>query len=58
MNPVQQPAPAQPVRPRIDTSTACVCGQDLDRCSGDHCPRCGMQLGSLRVEATGFWQAA
>jgi hypothetical protein len=59
MNPTQQPTPAQrPVRPQVDTATACRCGQDLERCSALHCPRCGTQLGALRFEATGFWRAA
>ena len=26
---------------RLDT---CVCGQELDTCSGRHCPRCGTSL--------------
>jgi len=35
----------------IETATvtrnrACECGQDLDGCERDHCPRCGCQLRS------------
>jgi predicted amidophosphoribosyltransferase len=59
MNPTQQVAAAgTPVRPRVDQAASCGCGQDLERCSTAHCPRCGTQLGPLRFEATGFWQAA
>ena len=28
-------------RERLDT---CACGQDLDTCTGRHCPRCGSSL--------------
>lgn len=28
-------------RTRLDT---CSCGQDLDTCTGHHCPRCGSSL--------------
>ena len=24
--------------------SVCACGQDLDICSGSHCPRCGTSL--------------
>lgn len=27
-------------KPRV-----CDCGQELDGCSREHCPRCGVQLG-------------
>jgi len=26
------------------TVPVCACGQDLDRCHGRHCPRCGRTL--------------
>lgn len=29
----------------IDAAVACDCGQDLDGCGRDHCPRCGRELG-------------
>jgi predicted amidophosphoribosyltransferase len=59
MNPTQQVAPAgTPLRPRVDQAASCVCGQDLERCSTSHCPRCGTQLGTSWFEPTGFWQAA
>ena len=49
----------RPSTPRIDrTPAVCGCGQYLDVCPGEHCSRCGTQLGPLRFEATGFWQAA
>lgn len=48
----------KPVTPQVVSPATCGCGQDLDRCSTAHCPRCGSQLGPVRVEATGFWQAA
>jgi hypothetical protein len=27
-------------------SPICACGQDLDVCSGEHCPRCGALIDS------------
>jgi hypothetical protein len=26
---------------RIDAAVVCGCGQDLDDCQREHCPRCG-----------------
>jgi predicted amidophosphoribosyltransferase len=44
---------------RLDRNPAvCGCGQDLDVCTGAHCPRCGIQVGSARFEPAGFWHAA
>jgi predicted amidophosphoribosyltransferase len=36
---------------------ACGCGQDLEL-AGEHCPRCGTQLGAPRRESIGFAAAA
>jgi hypothetical protein len=30
-----------PERPRPVLDVLCACGQELDVCTGDHCPRCG-----------------
>lgn len=31
--------------PTVDrTPEACPCGQDLDLCAADHCPRCGVHI--------------
>lgn len=28
----------------VDLAPTCACGQDLERCRGEHCPRCGCTL--------------
>lgn len=33
--------PQAPSHPRDDT---CSCGQELDLCTGRHCPRCGTSI--------------
>jgi hypothetical protein len=44
--------------PQVDRApVVCGCGQDLDLVVGDHCTRCGTQLGSV-VDDSGFWWAA
>jgi len=36
---------AQPAAPaRRGLAPVCRCGQDLDVCTGSHCPRCGTTL--------------
>ncbi|MEO5709214.1 MAG: hypothetical protein ABIQ59_05290 [Nocardioidaceae bacterium] len=30
--------------PWTSTPSVCGCGQDLDLCSGVHCPRCGILI--------------
>lgn len=29
---------------RVDAATACGCGQDLEDCGREHCPRCGREV--------------
>jgi len=36
-------APA-PLVAHVDSHADCRCGQDLETCSGTHCPRCGVSL--------------
>ena len=31
----------------VDGHPTCACGQELDRCRGAHCPRCGHRLPEL-----------
>jgi hypothetical protein len=31
-------------RPVRDEQVTCSCGQELDCCTRDHCPRCGRDL--------------
>jgi hypothetical protein len=28
----------------VELPSVCMCGQDLDVCSGTHCPRCGTSV--------------
>ena len=38
-------------RPVLDMASrvgaTCGCGQDLDTCTGSHCPRCGTSIAAL-----------
>jgi predicted amidophosphoribosyltransferase len=37
-------AQAAPAAARHSSPLVCGCGQDLDVCTGRHCPRCGATL--------------
>ena len=39
-------ASLQEHRPEVVSrvSAMCACGQDLDTCTGSHCPRCGTSI--------------
>jgi len=30
--------------PAVSTADVCGCGQDLDCCRREHCPRCGCEI--------------
>ncbi|HET6168140.1 MAG TPA: hypothetical protein VFE07_15010 [Marmoricola sp.] len=35
---------AAPVHGLVSVPAECGCGQDLDSCRRDHCPRCGREI--------------
>jgi hypothetical protein len=35
----------------VDGHPTCPCGQELDTCNRDHCPRCGHRVGEARTGA-------
>jgi len=38
------PRPVRRVTAVLEQDLRCGCGQELDCCAGDHCPRCGHDL--------------
>jgi len=49
-------APVVPITDWRRSSPVCDCGQELDVCSGAHCPRCGTTL--TRYGATSWTRYA